>query len=192
MHKSCANIWLICPEPEKMGSNDWQVYPPIHKLHKRLVMIDIFSFHEEIGWPKWILKCHRFHRIHWLIDVYPQEEDGVTIWGPARGRSPLPQQVGEKITPVIFLSSSKKVCIYCPFSKTWKLEKRSQPLFLSSCKKVCIFCPLYKTGNHAGPHSGPCWPPSPAKNSFSPSSWTAWHSFRCLLEDLWKLEFHFF
>ena len=49
MHKSCANIWLICPEPEKMGSNDWQVYPPIHKLHKRLVMIDMFSFHEEDG-----------------------------------------------------------------------------------------------------------------------------------------------
>ena len=47
MHKSCANIWLICPKPKK--SNDWQVYPPMHKLHKVLVMIDMFSFHEEDG-----------------------------------------------------------------------------------------------------------------------------------------------
>ena len=50
MHKSCANIWLICPKMKK--SNDWQVYPPMHKLHKRLVMIDMFSFHEEDGLAK--------------------------------------------------------------------------------------------------------------------------------------------
>ena len=28
-----------------------------------------------------------------MIGMFSQEDDGVTIWGPARGRSPLPQQV---------------------------------------------------------------------------------------------------
>ena len=87
-------------------------------------MIDMFSFHEEDGLAMMKLKVLYkmvfivFFRIHRLIDVFPQEEDGVTIWGPARGRSPLPQQVGEKITTVIFLLRSKNAGIFCPFSKT--------------------------------------------------------------------------
>ena len=40
------------PLKEKMGSNDWQVYLPMHILYKRLVMIDMFSFHEEDGLAK--------------------------------------------------------------------------------------------------------------------------------------------
>ena len=35
-----------------MGSNDWQLYPPMHKLHKRLAMIDMFSFREGDGLAK--------------------------------------------------------------------------------------------------------------------------------------------
>ena len=34
-----------------------------------------------------------FANIVQMIGMFSQEEDGVTIWGPARGRSPLPQQV---------------------------------------------------------------------------------------------------
>ena len=38
-----------------------------------------------------------------MIGMFSQEEDGVTIWGPARGRSPLPQQVASNfIVNMIF------------------------------------------------------------------------------------------
>ena len=88
----------------------------MHKLHKRLVKINMFSFHEEDGLAMIKLKVpYKMMFIVFFIEftgrliaVFPQEEDGVTIWGPARGRSPLPHQVGDKITPVIFLSSCKK------------------------------------------------------------------------------------
>ena len=44
------------PRKEKMGSNDWQLYLPMHKLQKRLVMIDMISFREEDGLAKMKLK----------------------------------------------------------------------------------------------------------------------------------------
>ena len=55
----CTNleqIFGLFALKRKMGSNDWQLYPPMHKLHKRLVMIDMFSFREEDGLAKMKLK----------------------------------------------------------------------------------------------------------------------------------------
>ena len=63
----CTNVMQITDIfALKTDANDWHVYWMMHKYCEKIMQ---------------------------MIGMFSQEEDGVTIWGPARGRSPLPQQV---------------------------------------------------------------------------------------------------
>ena len=64
------------------------------------IRIGVFSQEEEIFDSNIMIQIQisrksykYFANIVQMIGMFSQEEDGVTIWGPARGRSPLPQQV---------------------------------------------------------------------------------------------------
>ena len=66
-------------------ANDWHVFPGGRwGYHIEYIQISRNSIQKSYKY---------FANIVQMIGMFSQEEDGVTIWGPARGRSPLPQQV---------------------------------------------------------------------------------------------------
>ena len=58
-----------------------------------LQITHLFALKCKIALQMIVMFCPRLKNLLQMIGMFSQEDDGVTIWGPARGRSPLPQQV---------------------------------------------------------------------------------------------------
>ena len=76
---------IFASKCKKNDANDWHVFPGGRwGYHIEYIQISRNSIQKSYKY---------FANIVQMIGMFSQEEDGVTIWGPARGRSPLPQQV---------------------------------------------------------------------------------------------------